>query len=187
MTLRQVESLLSCPYSTETEDLYWWTEIWYLDSTVLVGANTPANFTLRRGQFMHNRATNLVGWRVKESPGSSVILSEGIQPFNRKGLVGSVGDPYSLISIARWRVLTEGRETYKYQRMPILDKYTDGDLLTDTGWNLCQGAANNTVAEGIWRNRYGELVTGVEVDRKLHGWQLRHGTIRSLRSPFTIS
>lgn len=186
MSTLQIDQLVSVLVNPDSTDRYYWSEVFYVDSSDTSGFpgwNVDMLFTM---ESLHIRNVTLHGYRVHEAPGDNTIIASHVYSPPRTGLVGPVWGNYTLLNIARWTIYTEGRKTYKLHRMPMRDIDLDGDMLSTGGWLRSQGAANSMVATGKFRNRYGELITSIEVDRKVHMWQLRHGVKRRTRQPFTL-
>lgn len=186
MAIHQIDWCIRVPYPLNPSGWYYWTQVYYLDTADFATPNAMMNYCRLRA---HASCINVVKdykAQVKSEPGMGNVIATRTAFFGEGGSVPFTG-PYQLINIGRARLYADdGRHSYRMLRFPIPDNWMQGDELNSTGYAWCQGFINAWIGTGVARNKHGGLYVSGEVDRKLHMWQLRHGTIRRERSPMVI-
>jgi hypothetical protein len=112
----------------------------------------------------------------------------GPSPFTVLNLGDLVGDgEYSLLNCALlYGSCDDGSRWYRRLRSPLREADIDGENLSDDYYDLVMDNYVTPMSAIPLANWRGQLITSWNLDRRLHKWQLRHGSDRSAR-PVIVS
>lgn len=181
MAIWQIDWEKRVPYPGMADGYYYWTSTYYLRREDFATEHDLTSECYAIEQLTTCTNVEQTYFNIKHAPGRGGVVSTVYQ-FHQHGLVPLGTGFWSLITIARWDLWsTTGRRTRKYIRMPLRESDMLGDLLSPSGLAAQQSKLNSFLANGPFRNAYGERLVQGRVSPFLHPWQLRHGTRRSRR------
>lgn len=181
MSLWQIDWGKRIPYSGTPDGYYYWSSTYYLLREDFASDHDLITECYNIEQITTCTNVQQTRFHIKHSPGRGGVVATGNQ-FLQPGLVPLGTGSWSILSIARWDLWSEtGRRTRKYIRMPLRQSDMLGDLLSPSGMATQVPKLNSFLANGPFRNAYGEKLVQGRVSPFIHPWQLRHGTKRSRR------
>jgi len=181
VTLYQVDYEFRFPYVENPDGYYYWTNAFYVEQTTPIAAITSCNGRL--SNIVHHTCllgVECTGHQVHTPPGSGDVvyvdpgstLAGSLSPIGVGPLINSVHILFlaagSVVGWKRWRV-------------PLRTSDIDGDYIATAFWLDLQDYWSGALSSPVLRSRTGVLIDEILVDRKIHMWQLRHGTKRRSR------
>lgn len=182
--LYQVDIRKRVPYLPNPSGYYYWSSTYYYDSDDF----SSLVLLVRRARDVDRlHSLDLVEYQsavLKQPPGRANVIST--TPLTLiVGLIPSLGEDYTLLSVARLRTFyNDGTWSYRYWRAPLLLSWIHGGVFSAYAQARIASYINNMGAGSGGRrvrNLAGsELLTGLTPAHPSM-WQLRHGTQRRQR------
>lgn len=177
----QLDVWKSIPYPDNPSGRYYWSSVYYIDSA---SVSSPSDAYTRTRSLDRGVTRPFVRYEkciFKSPPGRGNVFLE-IPDGTHFGLLPEASGPYTLTTVGRWRLRSSaGRWTYKYLRGPLYWEEVENGQIIGTAATFFGAYQNTMTFAGIFRDSYGDLITGGAFDYRARMWQLRHGTKRRER------